>query len=88
LTPTIARHAGYRLAGATPGQATLVAAAETGIASLLGAAGAVAVFFAGRAVLDNPGADGLRPLPTDVLPSPIAIAGTVVGLPLLAGRRH
>ena len=78
------RLAGFRLAGATPGQATLVAVTETGIAALLGALAGTGVYFAARPLLDRPGADGLRPLPTDVLPSPTAIVVTVVALPLVA----
>jgi hypothetical protein len=78
------RLAGFRLAGASPGQATLVAVAETGLAALIGVVAGVGAYFAARPLLDRPGPDGLRSLPTDVLPDPLAFAITVVALPLLA----
>ncbi|GAA1894334.1 hypothetical protein GCM10009687_74830 [Asanoa iriomotensis] len=78
------RLAGFRLAGATPGQATLVAVAETGVAALLGVAAGLGAYFAARPLLDRPDARGLRPLPTDVLPEPWQIAAVAVALPLLA----
>ncbi|SNT26376.1 FtsX-like permease family protein [Asanoa hainanensis] len=78
------RLAALRLAGATPGQATLVAVAETGVAAVLGVAAGLGVFFAARPLLDRPGPDGLRALPTDVLPEPWQIAVTAVALPLVA----
>lgn len=78
------RLAAIRLAGATPGQAVRIAAAEAGIASLLGAVVALGVYFVGRQLLGAPGPDGKLALPTDVLPQPGVLAGVVVGLPLLA----
>ncbi|GIF66491.1 hypothetical protein Ais01nite_45260 [Asanoa ishikariensis] len=78
------RLAGLRLAGATPGQATLVAVAETGVAAVLGVAAGLGVFFAARPLLDGPGSDGLRALPTDVLPPLWQVAVTAVALPLVA----
>ncbi|MEV4532759.1 FtsX-like permease family protein [Asanoa sp. NPDC049518] len=78
------RLAGIRLAGATPGQATLVAVAETGLAAALGVAAGLGAFFAARPLLDRPDSDGLRALPTDVLPPAWQIAVTAVALPLVA----
>ncbi|GIF77701.1 hypothetical protein Asi02nite_72190 [Asanoa siamensis] len=78
------RLAGFRLAGATPGQATLIAVAETGLAVLLGAAAGTGVYFGLRVPLDRTDASGLRALPTDVLPPTPAIAGVIAALPLVA----
>ncbi|MEV4620411.1 FtsX-like permease family protein [Asanoa sp. NPDC049573] len=78
------RLAGFRLAGATPGQATLIVVAETGLAALIGAGAGTAGYFAAHSLLDRPRADGLLPFPTDVLPSPPAIVVTVVAIPLVA----
>ncbi|MEE3919250.1 FtsX-like permease family protein [Micromonospora sp. BRA006-A] len=78
------RLAAFRLAGATPGQVTRVAVAETGVASLLGTLIGLAVFLAGRRLLHRPDADGRLPLPTDVRPAPVAVAAVVLGLPLVA----
>ncbi|SCE89937.1 FtsX-like permease family protein [Micromonospora haikouensis] len=78
------RLAALRLAGATPGQVTRLAALETGVASLLGTVGGLVVFLVAHELLDRPGADGRLALPTDVLPSPVALAATVLGLPAVA----
>lgn len=78
------RLAALRLAGATPHQVTRIAAAETGLASLLGTVGGLAVFLAGRRLLHRPGPDGRLPLPTDVHPAPPAVLAVVLGLPVLA----
>ncbi|WP_410536120.1 ABC transporter permease [Streptomyces sp. KL2] len=78
------RLAAIRLAGGTPRQAMTVAAAETGVAGLLGTCAGLAVFLVGRGVLHRPDAEGRIPLPTDVLPSVPALAAAVLGLPLLA----
>ncbi|PJE99240.1 hypothetical protein CUT44_05605 [Streptomyces carminius] len=78
------RLAAIRLAGATPRQAVAVAAAETGVASLLGSSAALAVYLAAHEVLHLPDAQGRLPLPTDVLPPVPALAAAVLGLPLLA----
>ncbi|GAB3056627.1 FtsX-like permease family protein [Micromonospora schwarzwaldensis] len=78
------RLAALRLAGATPGQVTGLAAAETGVASLLGTVTGLAVFLAGRRLLHRPDADGRLPLPTDVHPAPAVVVAVVVGLPLVA----
>ncbi|MEV0729881.1 FtsX-like permease family protein [Polymorphospora sp. NPDC050346] len=78
------RLAGFRLAGASPRQAVLVAVAETGIAALLGTLAGLGVFLAGRELLHRPDGRGQLPLPTDVLPAAPAVVATVLGLPLLA----
>ncbi|TDC64907.1 FtsX-like permease family protein [Micromonospora sp. KC207] len=78
------RLAALRLAGATPGQVTRLAALETGVASLLGTVGGLLVFLVARELLDRPDADGRLALPTDVLPSPVALAAVVLGLPVVA----
>ncbi|WBB73394.1 ABC transporter permease [Micromonospora sp. WMMD1128] len=78
------RLAALRLAGATPGQVTRLAVAETGVASLLGTVTGLAVFTVGRRLLHRPDAAGRLPLPTDVRPAPVAVAAVVIGLPLVA----
>ncbi|GAA5195855.1 hypothetical protein GCM10023322_63470 [Rugosimonospora acidiphila] len=78
------RLAAIRLAGATPGQGLAMASVESGAATLLGAVAGLLCYLAGRHVFDEPNAHGLRPLPTDVLPAPGAIAAIVFGLPLIA----
>ncbi|MGB2570364.1 FtsX-like permease family protein [Micromonospora citrea] len=78
------RLAALRLAGATPGQVTRIAIAETGLAGLLGTLLGLAAYLGGRALLHRPDARGQLPLPTDVLPSTGAILAVVLGLPLLA----
>jgi len=76
------RLAMFRMAGATPGETTRIAAFETGLAALMGSIVGTAVFFVGRIPLDSTNAgeftvqlgegntqaaDGLvRLLPTDV----------------------
>ena len=78
------RLAAFRLAGATPTQVAWVAAVETGLATLLGALLGAAAYLAGRVLLDQPNPEGIRPLPTDVLPAMQTIVGIVLGVPLLA----
>ena len=78
------RLAAIRLAGATPRQAVAVAAAETGVASLLGTCAGLAVYLIGHRALHRPDGQGRLPLPTDVLPPVPAIAAVVLGVPLLA----
>jgi hypothetical protein len=78
------RLAGLRLAGATPGQATLVAVAETALASLVGSAAGLGGSLAAHAFLDPRDAQGRLLLPTDVRPSTAALAVTVFALPLVA----
>ena len=76
------RLAAFRMAGATPGEATRIAALETGTAAMVGSVVGIAVFLVGRALLDTTAAgtftvtraDGstqegsglVRLLPTDV----------------------
>ncbi|MEV6925614.1 FtsX-like permease family protein [Dactylosporangium sp. NPDC051485] len=78
------RLAAIRLAGATPRQGLAVAAAESGVATLVGTALGLLVYLVGRRLLDAPDAQNLRPLPTDVLPHWAALAGVVLGLPMIA----
>ncbi|WP_432902332.1 FtsX-like permease family protein [Micromonospora matsumotoense] len=79
------RLAGFRLAGATPEQVTGLVAVEAGLASLLGTLVGLVTYLVGRVLLHRPDSRGLLPLPTDVLPSPLAIGAVVLGLPVLAG---
>ena len=79
------RLAALRLAGATPGQAVVVATAETAAAALLGSLVGYGAFLLGRLLLDRPGPSGKLPLPTDVLPSAAITAGILLAVPLLAG---
>jgi hypothetical protein len=74
------RLAALRLAGVTPGEAVLVAAAETVGAALLGALGGSGIFLLLRTVLD-----GRFSLPTDVLPAATWFLLVLVVVPLLAG---
>ncbi|WP_344630966.1 hypothetical protein [Streptomyces glaucosporus] len=78
------RLAAIRLAGATPRQATAVAAAETGVASLMGTCAGLVVYLVGHEALHRPDAQGRLRLPTDVLPPVPVLAVAVLGLPLLA----
>jgi hypothetical protein len=77
------RLAAFRMAGATPRQVVWIAAVETGVAAVLGAAFGIGLFLAGRVALDRPDGRGRRPLPTDVLPDWPAFALVAVGLPLM-----
>jgi hypothetical protein len=78
------RLAAMRLAGATPGQAVLIAAAETAVAALLGSVVGTGAFLLLRFLLDRRTGDGRLPLPTDVLPSPLAFVVVLVVVPALA----
>ncbi|MGW4940432.1 FtsX-like permease family protein [Actinoplanes sp. NPDC004185] len=78
------RLAAMRLAGATPGQAVLIAAAETAAAALLGSILGVGAFLLLRLLLHRRTGDGRLPLPTDVLPSPLAFTGVLVLVPVVA----
>lgn len=74
------RLAAIRMAGGTARQVMWIAAVETGLAAALGVAVGFGTYFLGRYVLDNPDANGARPVPTDVLPGPawlIAVAAIV-----------
>jgi hypothetical protein len=94
------RLAAIRLAGATPGQAVLVASAETAVASLLGAVLGLGGYLVLRAALHDPkpssgvtwSGDGPPPppvddlpLPTDVRPGTLMIVVILLAIPLLAG---
>jgi hypothetical protein len=77
------RLAAFRLAGASPGQVTRIAAAETGVAAALGTLLGAGLFAVARVVFDRPGGDGLRTLPTDVAPGRTATVTVLVGVPVL-----
>jgi hypothetical protein len=79
------RLAAMRLAGATPRQAVLVAAAETAGAALLGSVLGTGTYLLLRPLLDQRSATGELRLPTDVLPSALAFALVLLAVPLLAG---
>jgi hypothetical protein len=78
------RLAAIRMAGATPRQAVLLAAAETGLATGIGSLLGLAGYLAGRVLLHRPDARGKLLLPTDVLPPWWGILAVCAGLPLLA----
>ncbi|GAB3835058.1 FtsX-like permease family protein [Dactylosporangium cerinum] len=75
------RLAAIRLAGATPWQTTAIAAAETGVAGLIGSVCGTGVFLAGHRLLDRRDADGLLPLPTDVWPAPWFVVVAALAIP-------
>jgi hypothetical protein len=79
------RLAAIRLAGATPGQAVLIAVAETIVASILGSAAGFGIYLGLRRILHEPGPDGSLTLPTDVFPDPVPLAVAIVAVPVLAG---
>ncbi|MFI5494249.1 FtsX-like permease family protein [Actinoplanes sp. NPDC051859] len=79
------RLAAIRLSGATPGQAVLIASAETVVAGLAGAVLGFGGFLAARSGVHRTNAEGLPVLPTDVLPAPSTIAAILLAVPLLAG---
>jgi hypothetical protein len=76
------RLAALRLGGATPGQAVLIAGAETAVASLFGSVLGLGVFAVLRAVLDYRTPDGRLWLPVDVMPGPVLLMRRVVITPL------
>ncbi|MEU3452569.1 FtsX-like permease family protein [Micromonospora sp. NPDC006766] len=78
------RLASFRLAGATPGQVTRVATAETGVATLFGTLAGLALYLVGHQLLHRPDAQGRLPLPTDVYPSTVGMVALVLGLPVVA----
>jgi len=73
------RLAAIRLAGATPGEAVLIATAETAVASLLGSAAGLVVYLVARAALGN-----RHNLPTDILPPAPVMVLLVLLVPVLA----
>ncbi|MBG0565338.1 FtsX-like permease family protein [Actinoplanes aureus] len=79
------RLAALRLGGATPGQAVLIAGAETAAAAALGSVLGLGLFFGLRELLDFRNGEGKLVLPVDVLPHPLLIAGALVLVPVLAG---
>lgn len=88
------RLAAIRLAGATPGEATLIAVAETAVASLLGSLTGLAAYLAARSIIEGreyvgrsitAGSDypTQRVLPTDVLPPAPVMVLLVLLVPVL-----
>ncbi|WP_317620648.1 hypothetical protein [Actinoplanes sp. KI2] len=73
------RLAAIRLAGATPGEAVLIATAETAVASLLGSLTGLVAYLVARAAIGDQ-----RTLPTDVLPPAPVIGVLVLLVPVLA----
>ncbi|MFG1605637.1 FtsX-like permease family protein [Actinoplanes sp. NPDC049265] len=78
------RLAAIRLAGATPGQAALIAAAETFVAGILGSAAGFGGYLLLRVLLERRTPQGLLVLPTDVLPSTATITVLLLIVPLAA----
>ncbi|MEU4155529.1 FtsX-like permease family protein [Actinoplanes sp. NPDC026670] len=78
------RLAAIRLAGATPGQAVLIAVAETIVASILGSVVGYGLYLVLRWMLHEPGPGGVLTLPTDVFPDPVPLAVAVVAVPVVA----
>ena len=79
------RLAAIRLAGATPGQAVLVASAETAVAGALGSVLGLGLYLLLRAALHRRDPAGRLLLPTDVLPAPALLVPALLLVPLLAG---
>jgi hypothetical protein len=88
------RLAAIRLAGATPGEATLIVVAETAVASLLGSLTGLAAYLAARSIIEGreylarsitAGSDypAQRVLPTDVLPPAPVMVLLVLLVPVL-----
>ncbi|MEV4415361.1 FtsX-like permease family protein [Catellatospora sp. NPDC049609] len=80
-----ARHrrlAALRLAGATPGQVTAIAAAETGVAAGLGGLLGLALFRLAQGALHRRNGAGVLWLPTDVRPGPLGLLLVLAGLPV------
>jgi len=81
------RLAALRMAGATPGDVTRVAAAESSIAACAGALAGLGAYLAGRELLDRTiteGGEVVLALPTDVLAPWWSLLAVVVALPLAA----
>ncbi|MBB2944983.1 hypothetical protein FB565_004716 [Actinoplanes lutulentus] len=79
------RLAALRLGGATPGQAVLIAGAETAAASLLGSVAGFVIFLGLRELLDFRSADGRLWLPVDQMPDLFLLVGALLLVPALAG---
>ncbi|WP_067494436.1 FtsX-like permease family protein [Actinoplanes sp. TFC3] len=79
------RLAAIRLAGATPGEAVLIAGAETVMAGVLGSIGGLGIFLLLRVLLERRNAEGQLLLPADVLPPVLVIVVLLALVPVLAG---
>ncbi len=78
------RLAGFRLAGATPRQVVRIAAAETGVASLVGAGVGLVAYQIGRLAWHHTDPHRQLPLPTDVRVGAAVVGMICLGIPLLA----
>jgi hypothetical protein len=78
------RLAAIRLAGATPGEAMLIATAETVAASLVGSVCGLGAYLVGRQLLDQRDRWGQLRLPADVLPPVAAVVPILLFVPLAA----
>lgn len=79
------RLAALRLGGATPGQAVMIAGAETAAAATAGSILGLGLYAGLRELLDFRDGQGRLVLPVDVLPGPLLVVGTLMLVPLLAG---
>lgn len=78
------RLAAIRLVGATPAQARLLAAVESGLAAAIGSVLGVALFFAFRPVVASLALAGYRWFPSDIAPPIWQAAMVVIAAPALA----
>jgi hypothetical protein len=78
------RLAAIRLAGATPGEAVLIATAETAVSGALGSVLGLGAYHAVRAILAGRHTPGPRDLPTDVLPAVWPTVLILLVVPVLA----
>jgi hypothetical protein len=78
------RLAAMRLAGATPGQAVLIATAETAASSALGSVAGLVAYEIGRPLLDHPDHRGRLGLPVDVRLPALVLIAIVLFVPIIA----
>ncbi|MET0425068.1 MAG: FtsX-like permease family protein [Actinoplanes sp.] len=79
------RLAAIRLAGATPQEAVLIATAETTVAGAIGSVLGLGAYLLLRPLLTQRNSLNQLALPTDVLPSVLAIVLIMLAVPLVAG---
>lgn len=78
------RLAAIRLVGATPAEARVLAAVESGVAGLLGSLLGLGLFFALRPLVARLPLAGYHWFPSDIAPPPIQAAGLLLAVPVLA----
>ena len=78
------RLAAIRLVGATPGQARLLAAIESGVAAAAGSVLGVGLFFALRPLVANLSLAGFQWFASDIAPPVGQVIATLIAAPLLA----